>query len=224
MKPEELMEKMDETHEVLILLGKRIDELAKKEVVRPEIRIPDYSRELEELKSLVTRTPRQSGKSALEEMKIYILEVMNKLGSVDFRTKGMTERFEHLDSLIGQLPKTVTQTQHHHHLGNGSKWMLAGLFVLSMVTSIICGFGYSLYRENARLHDNDVKLRMIRQRYPTAVQWADTTFYHDPQNAEKVTQELEAKALAIAEANATARQKQQEAEDAKSAVRKLKQQ
>lgn len=221
------MEKMDETHEVLILLAKRIDELAKKEVVLPEIHIPDYSRELEELKSLVTRALKQPGKAALEEIRTDIASIAKEskaLGSIGFLTKALVERSEHLETLVKQLPKTVTQTQHHHHLGNGSKWMLAGLFVLSMVTSIICGFGYSLYRENARLHNNDVKLRMIRQRYPTAVQWADTTFYHDPQNAEKVTQELEAKALAIAEANATARQKQQEAEDAKSAVRKLKQQ
>ncbi|RZK34963.1 MAG: hypothetical protein EOO61_12715, partial [Hymenobacter sp.] len=138
MKPEELMEKMDETHGVLILLGKRIDELAKKEVMLPEIHIPDYSRELEELKSLVTRALKQPGKAALEEIRTDIASIAKEskaLGSIGFLTKALVERSEHLETLVKQLPKTVTEVKHHHHLENKSKWLLAGGIVLLLFTS-----------------------------------------------------------------------------------------
>ena len=227
MNPEELMEKMDETHGVLILLGKRIDELAKKEVLLPQVPIPDYSRELEELKSLVTRALKQSGKAALEEIKTDMANIAKEtkaLGSIGFLTKALVERSEHLETLVKQLPKTVTEVKHHHHLGKESKWTLASMIVLLLITSIACGAGYSLYRENARLHDNDIRLRMVRHDWPRIVGLVDSVFYHNPENAEKVIQELEAQALDLAEAEAKAKQKLQEAKDANSAVRKLKKQ
>lgn len=136
----------------------------------------------------------------------------------------MLDRSEHLEGLFKQLPETVTQVEHHHHFGNKSKWGLMGGIALLLITSIVSGLCYSLYQQNRRLHDNDVKLRMVRQGWPAAVRWADTTFYHDPQDAEKVIEKLEVKALALAEAEATAKQKQQEAKEAKSAVSKLKKQ
>lgn len=224
MKPEELMEKMDETHGVLILLGKRIDELAKKEVVLPQVPIPDYSREFEELKSLVTRGLKQPGKSALEEIKTDMAKESKTLSSIGFLTKALVERSEHLETLVKQLPKTVTQVKHHHHLDNKSKWLLASGIVLLLVTSIVSGLYYSLYRENRRLHDNDVKFRMVRQNLPIATRWIDSTFSLDPENEEKAVENKEAQAMELAEAEAIAKQKLQEAKDAKSAVRKLKKQ
>ncbi|MGI4806112.1 MAG: hypothetical protein ACRYFL_15205 [Janthinobacterium lividum] len=194
MKPEELMEKMDETHGVLILLGKRIDELAKKEVVLPQVHIPDYSREFEELKSQLTEALKQPEKSALEEVKTDMAKTLTRLGSIGFLVKEMVSQMERLESRVKQLPETVTQTQHHHHLGNKSKWLLASGIVLLLVTSIASGLYYSLYRENRRLHDNDVKFRMVRQSSPAATRWVDSTFYRDPENAEKVTEKLEAQA------------------------------
>ena len=222
MKPEELMEKMDETQGVLILLSKRIEELAKKEVVPPHI--PDYSQAFEELKSQLTDALKQPDQSALEEVKTDMAKTLTRLGSIGFLVKEMVSQMERLEGRVKQLPKTVTEVKHHHHFENRSKWWLTGGIVLLLLISIVSGLYYSLYRENRRLHDNDVKFRMVRQNLPIATRWIDSAFYHDPQGAERDIEKQEAQALAVAQAEALARQKLQEAKEAKSAVRKLKKQ
>jgi hypothetical protein len=223
MKSEEIQERMDDTESVLAQQGKRIIELEKKEIKFPEIHIPDYSKEFEELKSHITRVLKQSDKSELEELKAHISEVLKQPDSIGFIAETIG-RLERLDGLAKQLPELVIPVRHHHHFENKSKWWLTAGIVLLLITSIASELCYSLYRENHRLHDNDVKFRMIRQRYPIATRWADSTFYRDPKEVEKVTEKLEAQDLAVAEAEAIARQKQQEAKEAKSAVSKLKRQ
>lgn len=221
MKPEEIMERMDDTESVLIQQGKRIRELEKKEVVLPEIHIPDYKQEFEELKAHISETLKQPGKPALEEVKAHINEALTQPGSIGSLAETIG-RLERLDGLIKQLPEIVIPFKHHHHFENKSKGLVFGGIALLLLVSITSGLCYSLFQENRRLHDNDVKFRMVRQRYPMAVQWADSTFYRDAGEAEKVTQKLEAQDLAVAEAEAIAKQKQQEAKEAKSTVNKLK--
>lgn len=223
MKPEEIKERLDDTESVLAQQGKRIDELEKKEIKFPEIHIPDYSKEFEELKSRITEALKQPDKLELEEVKIHISKALKQPDSIGSIAETI-RRLERLDGLVKQLPELVIPVRHHHHFEHKSKWWLTGGIVLLLITSIASGLCYSFYRENRMLHDNDVKFRMIRQRYPATVRWADSTFYRDPEDVEKVTEKLEAQDLAVAEAEAIARQKQQEAKEAKSAVNKLKRQ
>ncbi|MGI4751429.1 MAG: hypothetical protein ACRYFB_12420 [Janthinobacterium lividum] len=224
MKPEEMMERLDDTESVLKQQDKRIKDLEQKEVKLPEINIPDYSQAFEALKSQLTAALKQPDPSALEEVKTDISEVLKQLGSLGFLTQTTLTRLGRLEGMVKQLSETVTQVKHHHHFEKKSKWLLTGSIALLLLISIASGLCYGLYQQNCRLHDNDVKFRMVRQNLPIATRWIDSTFYHDPEDAERVTEKLEAQAQALAEAEAIARQKLQEAKDAKSAVRKLKKQ
>lgn len=223
MKPEEIKERMDDTESVLIQQGKRITELEKKEVILPKIHIPDYKQEFEKLKSYISEALKQPDKSDLEEVKIHINEALKQPDSIGSIAETIG-RLERLDNLVKQLPQLVIPYKHHHHFENKSKGLVFGSIALLLISSITSGLCYGLYHENRRLHNNDVKFRMVRRCYPTAVQWADSVFYRNPEDAEKVTEKLEAQDLAVAEAEAIAKQKQQEAKEAKSAVSKLKRQ
>lgn len=101
------------------------------------------------------------------------------------------------------------------------KGIIGGMVTL-IVTAIAVRTSFHLWSENGRMKESDVKFRTIRQTYPKAAYWADTTFSRNPEAVEAKTKQLEAEQPAIAHADAAAKQKEKEAVQAKKEADSLK--
>ncbi|MDX5423445.1 MAG: hypothetical protein LPK07_03965 [Hymenobacteraceae bacterium] len=175
MKTEELEERLLDVERVLVLQGKRLEKLEQQTVSTPAqvARTPDYSTQLEELKALVQR----------HDLGAQALQIYAQINS--FR------------ETISKLPK-VLPVRHHHHFEDRSRgFILAGVMLL-LITAITAGWCYSLYQENSRLQESEVRFRLIRQVYPEAARWADSTHTLNPEESAAWLKQQEAKQLTSA--------------------------
>lgn len=180
MIPEELEERLTDAERVLALHGKRLEKLEQRSdpaPARPEQQnegqtnpAPDFSGQFEELKKLLKR----------HDLSVQALQIYAQISS--FR------------DTIAKLPKVLPVRHHHHFEGRSRSFLIAGA-VLLLVTAISAGICLSLYRENRKLQESDIKLRMIRQTYPKAVIGADSVYHLAPEEAEAWVKQKEAKLL-----------------------------
>ncbi|WP_114778728.1 hypothetical protein [Botryobacter ruber] len=169
MKPEELDERLADAERVLALHSKRLEQLEKQEAPKQQEPEPqEYNSHFEELKAILKRY----------DFSIQALQIYAQINS--FR------------DTISKLPK-VLPVRHHHHFEDRSRGLLIGGIILLIITAVSVGLSFSLYRENSKLQENDMKYRMIRQSYPKVTLWADTTYQHDPVEAEKWVEQIEVK-------------------------------
>ena len=174
MKPEEIEERLADAENVLALHGKRIanieereTKLEEREINQPEIKVPDYSRHFEELKTLL-----KEHSLAYSSLQIYA-------------------QITSFQKTISQLPK-VLPVEHHHYFTDKSKVFLIGGIGLLLISALMVGLCFSLYLENSRMKENDIKFRMIRQSIPETARWADTTYRRNPGEVEQKLRKLEA--------------------------------
>lgn len=167
MKPEELDDRIADTENVLALHCKRITYLEERKAEPQEVKVPDYTRHFEELKTMVRQ----------HSLAYSSLQIFAQITS--------------FQKTISELPKFIPVT-HQHYFTDKSKALLVGGIVLLLTTAITAGLSFGLYRENNRLKENDIKFRMIRHSIPDAANWADTTYHRAPEATEKVLKRLEA--------------------------------
>lgn len=92
--------------------------------------------------------------------------------------------------LAHKLPEKI-KTVTRHHFDNSAKSLFTGGIVLILTTAASVGFAIAFWRENQRLHDTELIFRMIKQTYPKAALWADTSYYKNPRYVEEVTEKIE---------------------------------
>jgi hypothetical protein len=175
MKPEEIEDRLADAENVLALHGKRISSLEERKPEAQEIKVPDYTRHFEELKTLV------------------------KQHSLAYSSLQIFAQINSFQKTISELPK-VLPVEHHHYFTDKSKGFIIGgmgLLLISalLISALTVGLSFGLYRENTRIKENDIKYRMIRQSIPEAAKWADTTYHLNPEVAEKVVKKQEAEKL-----------------------------
>ncbi|MEJ8802818.1 hypothetical protein [Pontibacter sp. H249] len=170
MNTEELEERLADAERVLTLHGKRLEKLEEREIpAPPQIdEAHDYGAQFEELKALIQR----------HDLGVQALQIYAQIDS--FR------------DTITKLPK-VLPVRHHHHFEDRSRGFVIGSIVCLLAAAISVGLCLSLYRENSRLRENDIKNRMIRQTYPDAGHWVDSVYYLNPEEAERRVRQLESK-------------------------------
>jgi len=167
MKLEEIQEQIQDNQEITIKLEARVRELEQKEIKTPDIEIPDYSGHFQEIKEMLERRP----PSLTPEKQA---EIVGEL----------------VAKLAHKLPEKI-KTVTRHHFDSSAKSLFTGGIVLILTTAAAVGFAVTFWRENQRLHDAEVKFRMIKQTYPRAALWADTTYYKNPRSAEEVMEKIE---------------------------------
>lgn len=119
------------------------------------------------------------------------------------------------------LPRK-TKVENYHHFDLKSKGFIISAAILLIVSALSVGIAVSAFRENTRLKKNDFKYRMVRQVYPTAAAWADSTYFKNPESAVSETEKLEARELVLKDAEKLFKQKQQETKNAQNILRKLR--
>jgi hypothetical protein len=122
----------------LALHGKRITYLEERKEETQEIKVPDYTRHFEELKTMV-----RQHSLAYSSLQIYA-------------------QINHFKKTISELPK-VLPVEHHHYFTGKSKGFFIGGLGLLLIRAITIGLSFGLYRENTRMKENDIRFRMIRQ-------------------------------------------------------------
>jgi hypothetical protein len=187
MKPEELEDRLADAENVLALHGKRIASLEEREIKQPEIKLPDYTRHFDELKTLV------------------------KQHSLAYSSLQIYAQINSFQKTISELPK-VLPVEHHHYFEYKSKGFLVGVVALLLIAAITTGLSFGLYRENSRMKENDIKYRMIKQSYPNAAWWADTTYRYNPKTAEMIVKKLEAEQRNLIKSKPTDSLKRKEAD------------
>jgi hypothetical protein len=180
MIPAEIEERLADTERVLALHSKRLEKLEQQSSpapAKPEQdnqeqtpHAPDYSGQFEELKKLLRR----------QDLSVQALQVHALISS--FR------------DTISKLPK-VLPVRHHHHFEDKSRGFVTGGIILLVTTAVSAGLSFGLYRENSRLQESDIKLRIIRQTCPKAAIGADSVYHLAPEEAEAWAKQKEAKLL-----------------------------
>jgi len=181
MIPQELEERLADAERVLALHDKRLEKLEERNepaTARPEQEkekqatpAPDISSQLEELKALIRR----------HDFSMPALQIYAQINS--------------FCDTITKLPK-VLPVRHHHHFEDRSRGFLLSGAILLVTTAVSVGLSFSLYRENSKLQVNDAKFRMVRQSYPRAARWVDSTYALGPEEAQAWVEGMEAKQLA----------------------------
>lgn len=207
MKTEEIQEQLQDQQEFNIKIDERLKIIEGKEINFPEIK--DYDGHFDEIKSLLQKQAEEDKTLPLQE----------KIHQQAFATTTFKEAVERFSILVRDLPEEIRVL---YRFEDKTKGFVIGGIILLLLSSVSVGISFHLWSENGRLHDNDVKFRIVRQIQPNVAYRADTIYYRNPIEAEKKTKQLEAHQLAIAQAEAAAKEIKEKADRAKENVFKLK--
>ena len=122
--------------------------LARGKIVVPEFKVPDYTVHFKEIKEILRQQPQS------------------------FNQEVQTELIDNLVSRLAHKLPERTKTVTRHHFDSSAKSFFTGGIVLILTTAAAIGIAFTFWRENQRLHDADVKFRMIKQQYPRTALWA----------------------------------------------------
>jgi hypothetical protein len=180
-----------------------------------EIKLPDYTRNFEDLKKWLANHLPDHNKT-IEELKTTVNQ-----HNLEYPATKIQAQLNEVKTIVESIPKIIP-VKHNHYFDPKSKgWVIAGVILL-IVSAISTGLNAHLWVENNRLQANDIKFRMIRQAYPIQANWAEQHYFNNPDTAESETIRLENEAEERMEAVDIANQKEREAKAAKEKLIRLK--
>lgn len=209
MNTQEIQEHLQDHQEFNMKLNERLKTIEDKKIDFPEVK--DYDAHFDDIKLLL--------KKQAEEDKT--LPLQEKIHQQAFATTAFKDAVERFSVLIRALPEEI-KVRTLHRFEDKTKGFVIGGIILLLFSSASVGVSLYLWSENGRMHENDVKFRMVRQIEPSVAFKADTLYHRNPVEMERKTKQLEAEQLAIAQAEAAARAIEEKADRARKDVLKLK--
>lgn len=207
MNTQEIQEQLQDNQEFNMKLDERLKIIEDKEIKRPEIK--DYDARFDEIKLLLKMQAEEDRTAPLQE----------KIHQQAFAATTFKDAVERFSTLIRELPEEIRIL---YRFEDKTKGFVIGGIILLLFSSVSVGISFHLWSENGRLHENDIKFRIVRQIAPSAACKADTIYYRNPEGMERKTKQLEAEQQAIARAEAAAKELKEKADFAKGEVLKLK--
>lgn len=206
MNEQELQNILKDTQEALVQVGKR---LKKMEEDKPEIK--DYSAELADIgKKLDSKITEET----LVGMKASILKHAKA-------TDSLVTALEEQKKAINEMPNRIKVDVEHRLTGKQRPYIITGA-VLVLVSVLSLFASYQLWRSNSALHDNDIKIRMVRLIYPPVSSDIDSIYNSNPKKLKTWVKQEEERLLAIRKAEENAKQSTEQAERAKKELQRLK--
>lgn len=209
MNTQEIQEQLQDHQEFNMKLDERLKIIEDKKIDFPEIK--DYDAHFDEIKLLL--------KKQAEEDKT--LPLQEKIHQQAFAATTFKDAVERFSVLIRALPEEI-KVGILHRFEDKTRAFIIGGIILLLFSSVSIGISLHLWSENGRMHENDVKFRMVKQIEPSVAFKADTLYHRNPVEMERKTKQLEAEQLAIAQAEAISREIGEKAARAKENVFKLK--
>lgn len=121
------------------------------------------------------------------------------------------------------MPQRIKVNVEHRITGRQRPYIITGaVLVIVSVFSLFASF--QLWRSNSALHDNDIKIRMMRLIYPPVSLDIDSIYNSNPKELKIWVKQEEERLLAIRKAEENAKQSTQQAERAKEELKWLKEQ
>lgn len=209
MNTQEIQEQLQDNQEFNMKLDERLKTIEDKKINFPEVK--DYDAHFDDIKLLL--------KKQAEEDKT--LPLQEKIHQQAFATTAFKDAVDRFSVLIRALPEEI-KVRTLHRFEDKTKGFVIGGVVLLLFSSASVGISIHLWSENGRMHENDIKFRMVRQIEPNVAYKVNTLFHRNPVEMEKKTKQLEAEQLAIAQAEAAAEETKEKADRAKENVLQLK--
>lgn len=213
MNTQEIQEQLQDNQELTIKLGERMNSAEK--TLSAVMEIKDYSKQLDELKELVTQNIEQNKTAHIKE----------EIGKLVVATQNLAVIFQEIiqrqETAFKDFPNEM-KIKLLHRFEDKTKGFIIGGLILFTLSAILTGICLHLWTDNSKMKGNDTKFRMVRQISPNIAHRADTLYHSDPEGMEKKTKQLEAQQLAVAEAEAVAKQVAEEAVRTKKEAKLLK--
>ena len=125
--------------------------------------------------------------------------------------------------LIGEIPQKTKMTVEHRLTGRQLPYIITGA-VLLLVSVFSLFASIQLWRSNSALHDNDIKIRMVRLLHPLVSFDIDSIYNKNHKQLKIWVKQEEESLLAIRKAEENAKQSTEQAERAKEELKRLKEQ
>jgi len=192
--------------EILEQLVKKVNELDKRKA-----ELPDFAKELENLKKWIQEQMLDNLKSIKELERIVMQHNLN------YPAQQIGKQLEEVKAVFSKVPKNIP-VKHYHYFDTKSKgWIIAGMILL-IVLAISTGWSGHLFEKNRRLEANDIMFRVAKQVYPEITREIEDRYTKDPDEMEDKLVELEAKALRKARAQERIDQLEKEIRETKSST------
>lgn len=130
---------------------------------------------------------------------------------------------EEQKKVISKLPQRIKVDVEHHITGKQRPYIIIGA-VLLFVSVVSLLESFQLWRSNSALHDNDIKLRMVRLFYPQVSLDIDSIYNKSPKELKVWVKQEEERLFAIRKVEENAKQSTEQAERAKEKLERLKEQ
>ena len=202
---EELLILLKDQQDILTLMDRRLNTIEEK----PETK--DYSAELAEISQKLESNIKEETFAGL---KTAILKYSKA-------SDNLVAAFGEQRTLIRELPKNIQVGVEHRITGSQKPYIITGL-VLLLVSFFSLFASIQLWRSNLALHDNDIKIRMVRLFYPQVSLEIDSTYRSNPKELEAWVEQEEERLLAIRKAEENAKQSTEQAERAKQELERLR--
>jgi hypothetical protein len=181
-------ERLEEQEEVLQLMLTKLQTLENRKIEFPDIRVPDYSNQLEILKKDLLRV------------------------NHSYPVEKIDEQITRIKNLSVGIPEVI-KVRRYHYFEDRCKVFIIGAVVLLLMCAISVGVAISMWKENGRIEANSVKFRIMRQVYPKATYWADTLYGSAPESITRITDNLEIEQIASERSQRIADEKINEAKN-----------
>jgi len=159
-------QRLEELEEVLQRTLNKVQKLESQKIELPEIKIPDYIPQFNELKEGIARH------------------------NLSYTAMQIQTQILELKKSITSLPKKIP-IQHYYHFTDRSKGSIIAAMILLITCAFSVGTTITLWKENRKIRENSIKFRMIRQGFPKAARWADTAYYKYPVATERLIDSLD---------------------------------
>lgn len=206
MNEQELQTTVKDQQEIIVLMDKRVQQLEKQ-----QSESKDYSAEIAQITKKLEHIVKDE---TLVGLKASILKHIEATGH-------LVTALEEQKKLISEMPQKTKMTIEHRIIGKQRPYIIAGaILVLVSVLSLFASF--QLWQSNSALHDNNIKIRMVRLLYPQVSLDIDSIYNNNSKQLKIWVKQEEERLLAIRKAEENARQSTLQAERAKEEIKKLK--
>src|SRR5690606_12402593 len=210
MKEQELQTAVKDQQEIVVLMDKRVQQLEKQ-----QSETKDYSEELAQISKKLEHV------ATVEDLAELQASNNSEIATIGADIIDIKEQQTKQASITSQMPKQMKFQLEHRFTDRQRPYIITGI-ILILVSVLSLFASFQLWRSNSALHDNDIKIRMVRLLYPQVYLDIDSIYNNNPKQLKIWVKKEEERLLAIRKAEERERQSTEQAERAKEEIKRLK--